>query len=231
MTRIRGVVSPVVPKWAILVDGKPAVAVPSRTAAGEVLDMAKLKFGKLAKNLVEEPQFKQKVSVDIVSVDPAIYRSSPQDAVDFLFAAPQPKSEDAVYVVKKGDLAGEIAARHGLKLKELWDMNAGTNLHHLQIGDKVRVKQTTNAAPKLTVVVRDQSERTESVPPPVQRVSSTNLYIGKSCQLSPGSAGRRRVKVATIYENGVRTGSEILQEETIHQPTPRTVAEGIKPRR
>ncbi len=230
MRAVRGMVSPVVPKWAILVDGQPVVAVPSRTAAGHVLEKAKLKYGNLARNLVEEPQFKEKVTVDIVPVDPAIYRSTAQSAVDFIFQKPRPTSLDAEYVVRKGDLASTIAARHGLRLPELMALNVGINPHRLQIGDRIRVKKTQAGKAKLTIVVRDQSDRTESIPPPVQRVSSTSLYVGKSYVISPGASGRRRVKVATIYENGAKVGSEIIEEEILRDPVPRRVAEGIKPR-
>ena len=227
---MRNVVSPVVPKWAVIVNGKPVVAVSSRTDAGEVLDMAKLRFGKLVKNLCEEPQFKEKVTVDLAAVSPSICRKTPQEAVDYLFSQAAPVTEETQYTVKQGDLAGEIAARHGMKLAELWALNTGINLHRLQIGDKVRVKRSVAPKSKLTVVVRDQSERTESVPPPVQRVSSASMFAGKTVQLSPGTPGRRKVKAATIYENGCKVGSDILEEQIIRQPTPRRIAEGIKPR-
>jgi len=65
----------------------------------------------------------------------------------------------------------------------------------------------------------------------VQRVSSAQLYEGNSTVLSQGRAGERRVKVATVYENGRRTGSEILSEEILREPSPRRIAMGIKHRR
>ena len=230
MGAIRDAVSPVVPKWAIIVDGKPIVAVPSRTAAGEVLDLAKLKFGKLARNLSEEPQFKEKVTVDIAAVSPAIYRSTAEEALAYVFEPRREEPRDAVYVVKRGDLAGEVASRFNLKLAELWALNPGVNLHHLQIGDRIRVKCAPRPAAKLTVIVRDQSERIERVRPPIQRVSSARMYLGKTVELSPGRSGRRKVKVATVYENGRKVGSEIMEEEILREPVPRRIAEGIKPR-
>ena len=230
MGAIRSAVSPVVPKWAIIVDGKPIVAVPSRTAAGEVLDLAKLRFGKLAKNLCEEPQFKQKVTVDIAAVAPSICRNTAEEALAHVFETREAEPRDAVYVVKRGDLAGEIASRFNLRLAELWALNPGVNLHRLQIGDRIRVKCAPQPTPKLTVVVRDQSDRVERVAPPVQRISSTRMYLGKRVELSPGRSGRRKVKVATIYENGRKVGAEVLQEEILREPVPRRIAEGIKPR-
>lgn len=230
MRLVRGAISPVVPKWTIMVDGEPVVAVSSQEKAGEVLELAKLRFGRLAKNLAEEPEFKESVKVDIVSVPPAIFRTSAQDAVELLFAQPRPEKKDAVYEVAKGDIAGTIAERHGISLRDLWTMNPRRNLNRLQIGDKLRIQATRQSKPALTVVVRDLIDRVESVPRPVQHVSSARLYANQSTQLSPGSSGKRRIKVAVIYENGRKVGREIMEEETLIEPTPRRIAVGIKPR-
>lgn len=224
-------ISPVVPRWAIIAGGKPVVALPSREAAGDTLELAKLKFGKLAANLAEEPQFKENVTVDIAAVEPAIYRKTPEAAVKLLFAESKPVTADSIYVVQNGDVASAIAYRHGTKLDELWAMNPGLNLNHLQIGDKIRVKVTGVPQPKLTVVVRDLRERVETIPAPIRRVSSARLYTGKSIELSPGRSGQRRVKAAVIYENGRKIGSEIVEEEILREPKPRRIAIGIKPGR
>lgn len=222
-------VSPVVARWAIIVDGTPVVAVPNKATAGEVLEQAKRRYGQMARNLAEEPQFKENVIVDISPVNPAIYRKNVAEALKYLFSDPAPVSRDAVYTVMKGDVASAIAAECGTKLDSLSAMNPNINLNRLQIGDKIRVK-TTSAKPKLTVVVRDMLERTESAPPPVQRVSSINLYVGKSVVISPGSAGQRKVRVETIYENGRKIRSEIVDEQVLRAPTPRRIAVGTKSR-
>jgi hypothetical protein len=223
-------VSPVVPKWAIIVDGKPAVAVPSREIAGEVLEAAKRKFGSLARNLAEEPQFKENVTVDIAAVDPAVVRKNADEAVKFLFSDSATTTRDAIYIVQKNDVAGAVASRCGLRLSELAALNPEVHLDRLQIGDKLRVK-TSTTRPKLTVVVRDMVERTESAPPPVQQVSSANLYEGQTSVLAPGSSGLRRVRVETIYENGRKVRSETVDEQILRSPTPRRVAVGMRHRR
>lgn len=227
---VAGIVSPVMPRWAIIVDGKPIVAVPSEEMAGEVLEAAKLRFGKQVSNLAEEPQFKENVTVSLTDVDPSIYKKSADEAVEFLFSANSQVSREGVYVVKKGDLAGSIAAKSGLKLAELAALNSGVNLNRLQIGDKLRVK-TTAASPKLTVVVRDMSERVENIPAPVQTVSSSTMFQGKTYLISPGQAGKRKIVVESIYENGRLVGSETVDEQLIKTPTPKRIAMGIKPRR
>ncbi len=230
MRTVERVLSPVVPRWAVIVDGNPVVALPSRTIAGEVLDLAKLKFGKLAANLAEEPQFKENVTVDIAPVNLEIYCKTAEEAVERLFAPGKCSTRDKIYTVKKGDIASSIAARHGISLEKLWRLNPGVNLHRLQIGDKIRVRAVQQGKPKLTVIVRDQFDRVETIPAPIQQISSSALYVGKSVELTPGRSGLRKVRIAAIYENGQRTGSEIISEEILREPIPKRVAVGIKPR-
>lgn len=227
---VRTVVSPVFCRWAIIVDGVPRVALPSRHMAGEVLDLARLKFGMLARNLAEEPQFKENVKVDMAAVSPEIFRKTPDAALDLLFAKQEPKFEEGTYVVKKGDIACVIASRHGIELEELKVLNPGTTLDRLQIGDTIRIKAAKVPKPKLTVIVRDLSVRVEPMPPPVRRISSAKLYAGKTTLVSPGRRGSHTVKAALIYENGRKVGSEVIEEQITEEPSPRIVAVGIKPR-
>jgi len=46
--------------------------------------------------------------------------------------------------------------------------------------------------------------------------------------LDQGAPGRRIVRVATIYENGRKVGSEVMDEEVLREPSPRVLAVGIK---
>lgn len=227
---IRSAISLAISKWAITVDGKPVVAVPSRSAAGEVLELAKMRFGKLAKNLCEEPQFKEDVAVEYMLVPPNIYKKTPEEAVEFLFDTREVQRKEDIYIVQSGDVASEIAKRFGLTLEELWSLNPDKNLNRLQIGDRIRIRKPVRPSPKLTVIVRDQSERIERIPPPVHRISSARLYAGKSVEISPGRPGLRKVKIATVYENGHKVGIEVLEEQILKEPIPRQIAEGIKPR-
>jgi len=231
LAALRDVVCPLVPRWAIIVNGKPVVALPDQKTAGDALELARTKYGSLVANLAEEPQFKEEVTVDYAPVPANLFRKTAEDAVNVLLTDTPSKVSNAIYTVRNGDMAVSIASRNGLTLSELEALNPGINLARLQIGDTLHIKAAKGGGPKLTVVVRDQSEQVERIPAPVQRVSSAQLYVGNSTVLSPGQAGERRVKVATVYENGRRTGSEILSEEILREPSPRRIAMGIKHKR
>lgn len=218
-------------KPTILINDVPVVAVDSKEDAGAVLEAAKQKFGTMVENLMEEPLFKEQVKVQQLSVDPELYKPDIQEALTALISGGGAGSD--VYVVSAGDLASQIASRLRMKLSDLQDLNPEKDLDNLQIGDRLRVSTKGNSEkkrPRLTVVVRDRGTRTEPIPFRTETISSVKMYAGKELVLSPGKNGLRQVVVATTYENGIKTGSEVLQEVILRNPVPRRIAIGIKPR-
>lgn len=225
---VKGNVSIRLKKTAIVVSGVPVVAVDSKEVAQEVLDTAKQKFGTLAKNLMEEPAFKEECDVQVRDVDPEIYQSTVEGALDMLLSG-SGGSGSGTYVVASGDVAGSIASRLHMTMEQLRQLNSGRNLDKLQIGDHLKVAQSSGKArPHITVVVRDKSSRREAIPYNTENVSSMQMFEGKQSELSPGRNGLRDVVVAETYENGVKTGSEVVEENIIRNPVPRRVAVGIR---
>jgi uncharacterized protein YabE (DUF348 family) len=212
-------------KWVILVNKRPYAAVDTKEQAGEVLELARQRYGKLATNLAEEPSFKEDVAPQLQKADMRIWRRTPQEAVELLFA---PDGKPSVHVVKSGEVAGAIASECNMKLSDMRKLNPGRSLDRLRIGDQLRVG--VGKTP-LTVVVRNQIERTEPMPFRTESVTSVQMYSGKTILLSPGRTGKRHVKVAVTYENGVETGREVLEEVILHPPVPKRIAVGVKPRR
>jgi LysM repeat protein len=212
-------------KYVILVGGKPAVAVDSEDDASSIIEAAKERFGSMVANLMEEPSFKQDVSVRRMVVDRALYRPTVEEALDALVSGGKGAG---TYTIAQGDVASAIAERFGMKLSDLQAMNGGKDLEKLQIGEQIRVsmKEETDA-PRLVVVVRNQESGTEIIPFQTETVSSVELRPGKQIELNPGRNGLRRVIRAITYENGVRTGMEVVEEQTIRNAVPRRIAIGI----
>lgn len=212
-------------KWVILIDKKPVAAIDTQQQAGETLELARERYGKLVPNLAEEPSFKEDVTTQLQKADLRLWRRTPAQAVELLF---NPDNKPAAHIVRKGEIAGTIAAKYGMTLAKMKTLNPGRHLDKLQIGDKLRVG--AGRCP-LTVVVRNLINRTELIPPTTQSVTSVQLYAGKTYVISEGRPGKRQVKIGVTYENGVQTGKEVMEEVVLRQPVPRRVAVGVKPRR
>lgn len=216
-----------VSKYAILVEGVPVVAVDSQETAGEVLEAAKERYGSLVEHLMEEPRFKEQVDVREMSVDLDIYRPTVERALEDLLRGKG--VSEGVYVVASGDVASKIATRLGMTMSDLEGLNPGKNLHRLQIGDKLKVSRNSDTKkPGLTVIVLDSEEKTEEIRYRTESVSSVKMKAGKEAELSPGRNGLRHVVIATTYENGVRTGADVVEETIIRNAVPRRVSIGIR---
>jgi LysM repeat protein len=213
-------------KYAILVDGTPIAAVGSEEDAGAVLEAIKSRYGSMVKHLMEEPQFKQDVKVQLMAADKRICYATVDEAVDAIAAK---GSGSGVYTVSNGDIAGSISDRFHMTLSELKSLNGGKKLDKLKIGDQIRVSRT-HASKKagLVVIVRDQESETEMLPFHTEMVSSMQLRPGKQHLLNEGRNGLRKVVRAVTYENGIRTGMEVVDEKMIRPAVPRRVAVGIK---
>lgn len=212
-----------VQKYAILVDGKPAVALDSEESAAYVLAQVKMNYGKMVKNLLEEPSFKEKVSIRKIAVDPKIYKSE-EEAIKYLLAG----GRSSEYTVQAGDIASKIAERYHMTLDELSRLNPGRNLDRLNIGDKLNVseKPSGEEPPELTVIVRNKREQTELIPFRTIFVPDTRFFEGKQFELSPGRSGLRRVTVIETWENGRLVGKEVVEQTTIRKSISKRVAIG-----
>ncbi|MDO8589493.1 MAG: G5 domain-containing protein [Armatimonadota bacterium] len=225
MAILKAKLRPLGDKWVILIDKQPYVALDAQEQAGETLELARQRFGKLVKNLAEEPSFKENVTVQNQKADLRIWRRAPREAVELLFS---PEGKPSTHAVKSGEIAGEIAEQHGMKLADVQRLNPGKRLNRLRIGERLKVGM---GKPPLTVVVRNQISRVEPISAGTESITSVQMYAGKSIVLSPGRSGKRQVRVAVVYENGVETGREILEETILRSPVPRRVAVGVKSRR
>jgi len=230
MSVARNAISPVVNRWSVIADGKPVVGLPSKQDAAKTLEMAKIKFGSQAKNLAEEPQIRENVSIAKAAISPEQFQKTPEDAVHFLFTPREPVRKNSTYTVRQNDVAVEIAKKLSLSPGELKKLNPGVNLDRLAIGATLQVKESTAPVYPLTIIVRDLIHRTESVPPQMVRVSSPSMFRGKTATVNQGKPGKRTVDIAAIYENGTRVGEEVVSEQVLATPVSGKIAIGIKPR-
>ena len=232
----------IVEAWVIFVDGKSGAALPSEQLASQVLNRAREKFGAMVQNLMEIPTFKEDVTVEPILLDASLIKRDVDSALNQLITSASVQEDNGSsaheHIVQNGQIAVRIAKEYGLNLNQLEQLNPGRNLDRLQIGDKIVVGKVPSVKPKaasngkqmnarLTVVVRDSISQTERIPYKTETISSVKLRPGKQILISSGRAGTRRVKRAVTYENGKKTGSEIVEEIIISQPVPKRIAVGI----
>jgi LysM repeat protein len=153
--RLAAAVSIQAPRAVILVDGKPVVALPTEREAGAALAMVKAHFAEQAGRLVEEPRFKQQVTIRRQLASDAIWRPRAEVAARFLREGPATTA--ARHTIVAGDTPSGIAGKYDLTLEELTRLNPGMRPGALRVGDTLNIRSPAQAP--LTVVVRARVRR------------------------------------------------------------------------
>jgi LysM repeat protein len=153
--RVGEVVSVTAPRAVILVDGRPVVALPSEREAGAALALVKAHYSEQADRLVEEPSFKEQVTIRRQLAPGELWKASAEEAATFLREGPV--TEGARHTIAPGDTPSGIATQYHLTVDALTRLNPGLNPGALRLGDTLNVN--ASAQPPLTVVVRARVRR------------------------------------------------------------------------
>ncbi|MGC6427284.1 MAG: LysM peptidoglycan-binding domain-containing protein [Akkermansiaceae bacterium] len=118
------------------------------------------------------------------------------------------------YRVKSGDTLGGIAARRGLRLKTLLNLNPEVHPDRIQIGQKIRVrpfKSTPSSAPPPAVAAHHPMPTPKPSSSPVPRSASiiSAPYALARPQLVVVSENRRLDEIARFYRTDVATINEL----------------------
>lgn len=189
--------------FAIIVDDKPVVALPTKEDAEKTLDLVKRFYERRVKTLYTSSAFKENVFVDKRFVEVGKLRSSPEDAVGVLTTTSE---KPLVHVVVRGDRAVHLLTQYGISMAQLKSLNPGIDPERLTEGDLLTIQ-----LPKLpiTVICKSMLTETASVTPP------QDLRYGPR-------TGTRVSKIMVTYENGERVGEEIISQVTTwDRPAPR----------
>lgn len=137
-------------------------------------------------------------------------------------------TRDSSYEVKSGDSLNAIAEAHGLTTGELIAINglSGTDAI-IRPGDILTVVSST---PKLTVVYTNQEYYEEDYSADVIYKENSDWYNTDQEVIQEPREGHRRVIALVSYEDDVRTGAEIVKQETTRDAVPEIIEIGTKER-
>jgi len=134
--------------------------------------------------------------------------------------------EERKYTVQEGDVLGTIAEKHGLKLKQLLELNPGIKEDTLlQIGDQLNV---TVKKPYLDVVVEKEVYAEEKIPYERKVIEDSSMYKGDTKVVQEGSEGKRAVTYVVSERNGREIARKEKGEKILKQPVAYIVRKGTK---
>lgn len=130
------------------------------------------------------------------------------------------------YVIQEGDVLGSIAEKHGLKLKQLLELNPDyTEDTILQIGDELNV---TVYKPFVDVIVEKEISSIEEIPYETKTVEDSSMFKGDTKVVQSGSKGEKAVSYRISQVNGSEVNREVLEEKVLKEPVERIVHKGTK---
>ena len=219
--KLKDKVHVLVEAYAIEVDGKPVVYLPSESAARQVLAMALERFAQSGQGeLVGKPRFREDVRVVQRQVEASKIIRDPKQALEKLLSGGQ-----KYYTVQKGDYPAKIAKKFGLTLAQLYQMNPGIRNKDLRAGQKLVVATTK---PRVTVVTVRELTVHKPIPPPEERVETLSLPPGQTKVASPGEPGEKILTLRATFENERRVKAQILKSKVVKPPKPRKILVGAK---
>lgn len=134
--------------------------------------------------------------------------------------------EEKSYKVKEGDVLGTIAAAHGLKTKQLIELNPGiTEDTVLQIDQKLNV--TVNE-PFIHVLVSKEKFQEEKIAFEKEVVEDSSMFKGDTKVKQEGKKGLRAVTYAITEKNGQAVKKEVVEEKIIKKPVNHITIKGTK---
>lgn len=187
--------------YAIFVNGKPALGLPSDSAATDTLHRVKEHFAQMGPqtDVIHEPAFGQRVDIKEAALDARQTRPDAASAAPYFWTPPPSRT----YVVRHGDRGMSIARRSHLSVTDLIAANSGLDINRLKPGTTIHVQKMPLL---LTVEVQKRLTRDEKIIPNVPTAD----------------AGLRSVTYAVTYINGQETRKDVLSMNTITAPKIRT---------
>ena len=199
---------------AFMLNGEPLAILKDKTEALTVQDNIFAKY-KSKDNTVDSVSFVENVSIEdifmeklaIITMDKAIETLTAESAYS------------SVYIVKQGDVLGQIALKNNMTLSDLLAINPGiTAKSTLAVGQELNVE---TVKPLLSVITVETVVKDEPAQAPIQQ--QVNSRTTATRVLQAGKDGKQRVTERVTRINGVIQETTVLNTVILEEPTPEIV--------
>jgi LysM repeat protein len=215
--------TPVVRVYAIYVDDKPLVVLPTETDARQCLEKVRTRYVPRGGSLISA-QFKEKVRVKAVLTTAERAKEALKTQTEAIEVLTRPALEATSYVVQAGDTFVGIAQRFGVTLTDLQYYNPGVDVYRLRVGDRIVI---AGGIPPLTVITRVEETRlVEATRPWTVRMKTSSLPRGTTKVLQEGKPAKQRVRLRITYVNDKEQVRRTSYEEIVQEAVPRKVLVG-----
>ncbi len=207
--------------YAIIVNGKPTLAVRSIEEYDEVIEELKGAYVSGKDNsVIQAVVLNDQVEARLTQVDPnALY--SVDKAAEILRRG---TDRQETYLVSRGDSLWTIARNNNMTINEIQQANPQLgNSDRLQPGEKLSL---VVADPYVSVSVTEEIVVKEKIPFEVKYQNDSNMYTGATKIITPGKYGYKEVTYLVTKTNGNEVHRETINEVIAENPKAQVVARG-----
>ncbi|MFZ3577699.1 peptidoglycan DD-metalloendopeptidase family protein [Virgibacillus sp. DJP39] len=134
--------------------------------------------------------------------------------------------EDRKHKVVKGEVLESISSNYELSTDDILKLNPSlTKESILHIGDELNV---TEYAPFVSVIVKKEDVRKETIKHETEIIESDELYKGETKVKQEGADGKKSVRYAFEFTNGTQTKKKVIEETITLEPRKKIVIKGTK---
>lgn len=198
---------------------------------GALLDFTKTKgvLDSLLANYKTDSEDEKIAFVDTIRYDEAgLYLTDSIIDEDWLIGVlTGTKQQASYYTAVENDSPFVISEKVGLTAEELDRMNPGFSDNDVHIGDMIKIGEEI---PFLSIsITRTEVYSITDVPYDTETVDDPYTYIGSSKEIQSGQYGENRITADVTYVNGIETGRNITQVDSVKDPVTRIISVGAKP--
>ncbi|WP_062351049.1 M23 family metallopeptidase [Bacillus kwashiorkori] len=228
---------------ALKIDGEIVTYLENEEKIAEVIEKLKLKYVS-KKDLAKLEELKEKktnlpklkkgesrlldvhlsknVTISLEEISPELVKPT-KDVIKLLQKG---TLEEKKYKVKEGDVLGAIAQKHGLKLKQLLELNPNIDENTLlQIGDELNV---TAYEPYIDIITKKEVYQEEKVAYKVKIVEDASMWKGETKVVQNGKEGKKAITYQISEQNGKVIKKKKINEKVLSKPVTKIVHKGTK---
>ncbi len=131
---------------------------------------------------------------------------------------------ERTYIVEAGDAPILIARANGVSLSSLIELNPEIETTLLP-GQELLISK---AVPRLGIKATVTETYVEDVPFKIEKENDNTQTVGYTKVIQIGENGTQRVTAATVYENGTRISTDIIESEVLVEPVNQVTVVGTK---
>ena len=222
VTRLKPLVTVLVPGTSISVEGRPLVVLSDHDTAAKTLEALKARFLSAEAKLLEPQRLANRVELLDTQVPVSYVFNDVSQAVDRLLKG---TTETYSYAIKAGDSVDRIATQFGVTREALVAANPVLGRVLPAPGKTLQIKVVV---PPVRVVTVKEAVADKAYDVPPVTAPTTTLPPGEKRTVTPGQPGRKRFHLKQTWENDKLVRSVVISSSIVQVAVPAKIMVGQK---